>query len=292
MPFGAVGCVTTGVWAEPAPDAGRKTKGPAQQVDCQMRILEISKDGLKKLGVIWATLESGSYRAAAGESPAYPMRLGSLLDEARLDLSADPKDRAARLLKCLDSLVKSGDARVLSEPTLRALVGTRAELVVGGLVPISKAGNQTEEQDGGLPGQKPKPQVEHRPFGIHATLIPESVMEGGHIALRIRVEVSSVDHSQTVEVEGQRVPAFHVRQITSFIAVRGGETLALGGLVSPEQVKRFKDSPYVKETPLLAALFKREAFEKGETELAVLLTATVVDEMATPEILEQDRPGA
>jgi type II secretory pathway component GspD/PulD (secretin) len=121
---------------------------PARQVMLEARIVEVSTDGLKKLGIDWDLLNRQGFTFVEGTSNA---TFGGSLDEPGGLTSApgipgtpgtndvwklrnfDRLPKAFRVF--LDALIQDGNARVLASPKLVTLNGKEASMLSGTRIP-------------------------------------------------------------------------------------------------------------------------------------------------------------
>ncbi|MDO9140444.1 MAG: type II secretion system protein GspD, partial [Methylobacter sp.] len=71
-------------------------------------------------------------------------------------------------------------------------------------------------------------------------------------------------------------PTIQAREINSSVAVQSGETIVLGGLIDENNDVSNTGIPWLKDIPVLGALFSTTGINKGRTELVVLITPRVV----------------
>lgn len=177
--------------------------------------------------------------------------------------------------------------RVLAEPNLMALSGEEASFLAGGELPIPlSTGNNSIS-------------VEWKEFGIRLAFTPE-VTEAGSIRLKVKPEVSSLDFANAVTIASIRIPALKSRKAETIVELNDGETLIIGGLLNQETVKTAAKVPMVGDLPILGDLFKSDSFQKGETELLVVVNPFVVRPTramgtkpleASPELAPYVTPG-
>lgn len=176
--------------------------------------------------------------------------------------------------------------RVLAEPNLLAKSGEEATFLAGGEIPIPLVTANTV-------------QAVFKEFGVRMTFKPQ-VTERGTIILNVQPEVSSVDFSNAITSGGFKIPGFKTRRTQTTVELRSGETLVVGGLLSQETTKVAAKIPMVSDLPIVGDLFKSENFKKGETELLVLVSPSVVQPsdviptrplQADPELAPFVKPG-
>ena len=76
---------------------------------------------------------------------------------------------------------------------------------------------------------------------------------------------------------GGQVPTTSVRTVRNTIRVRNGETLAIGGLISDEDIKSVSGLPFLMDLPIIGHLFKKTTHTKAKTEIVIFLTAKVIE---------------
>ncbi len=189
-------------------DELRRSTGTPQQVLVRVQALEISRTKLRELG----TDLSLSSDDKTAKKPA----------QASLQLQNSNGgfgvvDDGESFLAFIEALQQKNVAKVLAEPSLVVVSGRPAAFNVGGEFPIpSPPGSQQA--------------VDFQPFGTKVDVL--AVAQGDNrVRLELRFRVSERDDSRSVEIEGTRVPALHVRQFDSTVELEYGQTGLLTGLV-------------------------------------------------------------
>jgi len=152
--------------------------------------------------------------------------------------------------------------RTLAEPNLLAKSGEEASFLAGGEIPIPMVTANTV-------------QITYKEFGVRLNFKPE-VTDSGSIQLNVEPEVSSVDFSNAVTASGFSIPGFRTRRTHTTVELRDGETLVIGGLLSQDMTKTASKVPMISDLPVLGDLFKSSKFNKGESELLVLVSPSLV----------------
>ncbi|MDK2931768.1 MAG: pilus assembly protein CpaC [Bacillota bacterium] len=244
------------------------------QVLLQVNVIEVNRSSLKNLGITWGgvsgeRIEPGSFLFGEVNFPPLPP-LPTDLDTwdawRRLIPHGSPVEEIWRLSPIravLDLLVNEDAAEVLAAPSLLTLSGKQADFLVGGEIPI-----YVGRSDG-------KIAFEWRPYGIKLTMLP-IVDTRGRIAIDVQPEVSSLDWNNALDVGDAVIPALKVRRASTHLVVADGTTIAIGGLLQNTDVKIAKKLPILGDIPIIGSLFKSEKFERGETELVILITPKVV----------------
>jgi pilus assembly protein CpaC len=184
----------------------------------------------------------------------------------------------------VNALEEKGLARRLAEPNLIALSGDTASFLAGGEFPFpsSVASN----------GQI---SVDFKKFGVGLAFTP-TVLANGKINLKIDPEVSELDSSNSVTMNGTTIPGLDIRRATTTVELRDGQTFMIAGLLQGQNLSDTQGLPWIGNVPVLGTLFRSEAYQKKETDLVILVTPRLVrpmvpgDKVATP--FDNRRPAS
>jgi pilus assembly protein CpaC len=121
--------------------------------------------------------------------------------------------------------------------------------------------------------------IEFKEFGISLLFTPV-VVDGEVINLKIRPEVSSLDFSQGLVIQGFNIPVIRKNQAFTSVNVRDGESFAIAGLINNEVRQSVGKIPLLGDIPILGALFRSTRFQNNETELLFLVTVKLVEPAA------------
>jgi pilus assembly protein CpaC len=238
------------------------TVSEPQQVLLEVRFIEVSRNAGKALGVQWDVVSkqihfsTGPAMAATNNTP-FASLLGHLLSGGT---SADA------LVQALES---KGLARRLAEPNLVAMSGQTASFLAGGEFPFP------------VPGSLGTVTVEFKKFGVGLSFTP-LVLADRLISLKIEPEVSQIDTSATIQTPAGPVPSLVVRRASTTVELRDGQSFAIAGLLQGSLSDSSRQLPWIADVPVLGTLFRSAAFERNETELAIIVT---------PHLVEPAKPG-
>ncbi|MEK6627521.1 MAG: hypothetical protein AABY53_02755 [Bdellovibrionota bacterium] len=154
---------------------------------------------------------------------------------------------------------KSGEAKVLASPNLICRSGKEAEFFAGGEFPVKIIHLRSTEviwKRYGI-GLKIKPQID--PFG--------------QMSLHIESEVSTLDRSIRVE----DIPAIHSNRVSSYFDLISSRTIALSGLIKSEVSESSEGVPFLKNIPILGALFSSKNFQENKSELVIFVTPELMN---------------
>jgi pilus assembly protein CpaC len=238
-----------------------------QQVQLDVRILEVSRSAGRELGIGLRNSQAGGTNGTSGAVPGtsglagasvpFGSFVGNLLSVAGNEIDI-----------VINTLEAKGLARRLANPTLITSNGVEANFTVGGEVPISISATDANGNVSTSTG--------YRDYGVKLAFRPV-VLDNSMISLSVKPEVSDVDTS--LNVNGQ--PAFISRKADTTVSLRDGQSFAIAGLLQVNNERNLKQVPWLGQIPVLGTLFRSSAFQKQETDLVIVVTPHLV-RPATP----------
>lgn len=250
----------------------------SNQVLLRVRFAEVSRSAMTDLGASFFTGANG-YKDVLGrvttQQQAAPVFDSSDPSNHKLVFSDflnlflfDTKNQLGAVIKALQT---KGLFQSLAEPNLVAESGKEASFLAGGEIPVPIAqgtGNATAIS------------VQYKEFGVRLNFTP--VVTGNRVHLKVRPEVSTLDFSNAVVLNGFRIPALSTRRAETEIELQSGQTFAIAGLMNNSVNSTMQKIPGIGDIPILGQLFKSKSAQKNLTELVVMIT---------PEILPKFSPG-
>jgi pilus assembly protein CpaC len=180
----------------------------------------------------------------------------------------------------LDIAKERGLAKILAEPTLTTLTGQEAKFLSGGSFPIPIA------EDDGI-------SVEFKEFGVQLNFLPV-ILDGNRINLKLNISVSELVDSNSLIVAPVTtsgvanavfaVPALSERKAISTVELSDGQTIGIAGLINENLRQSVSKFPGLGDLPILGQLFRSQSFQKGETELVILVTPKLAKPLDPAEI--------
>ena len=159
---------------------------------------------------------------------------------------------------------------VLAEPNLITVSGKEASFLAGGEFPfpvITTTGSGAQAA--------PVVTIQFRPFGVRLLFTP-TVEPNGLIHLKVRPEVSSLDFSNALTIQGFLIPAISSRSAETEVDLHEGESFAIAGLIDNRVTNIVSKIPGIGDVPIIGHLFRSRATQKANTELLVLITPNFV----------------
>jgi pilus assembly protein CpaC len=176
----------------------------------------------------------------------------------------------------IQALRRNNLLRILAEPNLVATSGEKASFLAGGEFPVP-----VPQDSGGSGGTTIT--IEYKQFGVRLNFLP-TVMGDGRVRLDVEPEVSELDISRSVTLNGFVIPSLTKRTLRTTIELRDGQTFAVGGLLNSRVTANKDVTPLLGDLPVLGVLFRSTRYERSETELVVLVTPRLVEGMNPAQV--------
>lgn len=185
----------------------------------------------------------------------------------------------------IKALQQNNLLEMLAEPNLIVLEGKTASFLAGGQFPFPVL---TSTTTGG--STSPVITVQFKPFGVKLDFTP-TVTNNGSIDLQVAPEVSSLDYTNAVTLQGFQIPALSTRRADTEVILKDGESFAIAGLLDNRVTQTLSKVKGLGDIPILGQLFKSRSTEKTNNELLVVITPRFVhpapagERLAMPPVL-------
>ncbi|TMK30952.1 MAG: type II and III secretion system protein family protein [Alphaproteobacteria bacterium] len=250
------------------------------QVNLRVKIAEVSRTVLKAFGVNWSKSIGDTQFNTSN-----PVTGGQIASRNTITFGFGAP--GSRIEAQVDALAQEGLLTILAEPNLTATNGQPASFLAGGEFPVPVAGSAAN----GIATIT----VAFKEFGIRLDFTP-TIMDAQHVSLRVRPEVSELTNTGAVSVpitanNTVTIPALTVRRAETTLELGSGESFALGGLLSHSLEQDISKVPGLGDIPILGQLFRSSRFQKGETELVIIVTPYLVKPAPTVASLQSPTDG-
>ena len=262
------------------------------QVTLKVRIAEVNRTALKKVGVNLLSRDSGGTLFGIGQGnpgtinvakgppdPITGVQLETVVGATfnnivgGTTLGLFGKVLGLDVLGTLDLMETDGLVTTLAEPNLTALSGETASFLAGGEFPIP-----VSQSLGSVA-------IEYKQYGVSLAFTP-IVLADGRISMRVRPEVSELSAEGSIRLNGFDVPALTTRRAETTVELGSGQSFMLAGLLKNSNTNNIDKAPFLGDLPVLGALFRSTSFRRQETELVIIVTPYLVrpvsGRMATP----------
>ena len=238
-----------------------------QQVMLEVKVAEISKNLLEKLGI--------NLKVGVGNGGLTYGIFSSLLstDSGKLfTITGDNGNTVTLDASKTDDLFK-----VLAEPNIIAISGQEASFLAGGKIFIPVIGTG---------GAGNFVTLQEREYGVGVKFTP-TVLGAGRIHLRVAPEVSELGKGTSFQLGGTTylIPNFTTNRVQTTVQLMDGQSLAIAGLIKNNVTESVSRIPFLGDLPILGALFRSSQFKNDRTELMFLITPRLVKPLAgRPEL--------
>ncbi|MEZ5708575.1 MAG: secretin N-terminal domain-containing protein [Blastomonas sp.] len=243
-------------------DALDRLDQPVAQVLIEAMLAEVTLTDDLQYGVNFSVIDNGSTTTSIANSNSSSAVPASSFPGFSVSVVGSS---ASAVLNTIESRT---NVRVLSAPKLLTLNNEPATLQVGDQVPIVTQQSQSVL----TPGAPIVNNIELRDTGVILQVTPR-VNDSGTIILDIAQEVSDVALTTS---SGINSPTIQQRRLTSTVATRSGQMIALGGLIRNSVTRSKSGIPLLSQIPVIGGLFGQTRNTGSRTELIILLTPTVI----------------
>ena len=161
----------------------------------------------------------------------------------------------------LSLMESSGKAVLIAKPSIMALNGETAHILIGERIPV------VEESE--VNGER-KRSTRYEEVGIKLNYTPIITADGG-VDAKIHAEVST-----PIMVSEMKAYKISTRQAHTRVRLQQGEVLVIGGLMDNRDQHQIQKVPILGDIPLLGKLFRHSRKSKDSVEMLMLVRATVV----------------
>lgn len=241
------------------------------QVMLEIRVAEMSRTLTKRLAIDFVASNEGSIGTSLLGKQATINKFIGGREGGSLDLKFAQSVNALFHIvgggptwtAFLDALKEDGLIKVLAEPTLITLSGQTATFLAGGEFPVP------------IPQGLGTVAIEYKPFGVSLSFTP-TVLSEDKISMKVAPEVSELDFTTAIVLEGFTIPGLTTRRVSTVIELGDGESFAIAGLLRENIRESIAKFPLLGDVPILGTLFRSSSFQKNETELIIIATPHLV----------------
>ncbi|MFM6206606.1 type II secretion system protein GspD, partial [Planktothrix sp.] len=179
-----------------------------------------------------------------------------------------------RFLSTLTAQIISGNAKILTDPTLVVQEGETATVALVEEIVKSVTTTFTDT----VSGTRDSKDFTFENVGLTLDVNVERIDDNGFVSLRI---------NPTVSAPGDQVDAGggdFARQIlrrtveSGLIRLRDGQTLILSGIIQEQERATVSKIPLLGDLPIIGSLFRRTTKDNQRAEVIVLVTPQILDE--------------
>lgn len=258
------------------------------QVLLKVTVAEIQRNILKQMGIDLngavsigsATIGTGIAGAATNFFLNNPFTVqNQSLSSTQVPVTAN-FGSGNHITMTLKAMEQAGVLRTLAEPSLTAISGESAKFLAGGEFPIPAG--QTCDPTSGC-----QIQIQFKQFGVGLEFTPV-VIGDGRISLKVGTEVSELSTEGAIRFSAINIPSLKVRRASSTVELPSGGGLVMAGLLQEQTKQNINGVPGLMNVPVLGALFRSRDYQRGQTELMIMVTPYVVKATNPSQIARPD----
>ncbi len=177
-----------------------------------------------------------------------------------------------RFLSTLQAQVVSGNAKILTDPTLVIQEGQTANVNLTQQV-VQRVNIDIVSTDA---GERESQEVEFADVGLQLAVTVNRIDDNGFVTVDVEPTVSSPVSTQDLGAAGE-VTLVQSRSVDSgLIRMRDGQTLILSGIIQDSDRTTVSKVPILGDLPLIGALFRNTSTQNNRSEVIVLLTPNII----------------
>lgn len=265
-----------------------------KQVRLKVRIVEIDRSKLAQFGI--NIFGAGGQVVGQGTTGQFPSTVSSLSSNSGTSSGTGTGTSTVSVSSPLNFFLYSSQINVgvtiqdlankqvlqiLSEPTITTMSGQKASFLSGGEFPFPVVQGGT--------GSQTAITIQFRSYGVKVDFTP-SVNPDGTVDLKVAPEVSALDYTNAVEINGYTIPALSTRRADTRVVLRSGQSFAISGLLDKRTTDLMGNTPGISNIPILGQLFRSKSVNHATTDLMVIVTPTVVDPLTDETIPIEPTP--
>ena len=157
---------------------------------------------------------------------------------------------------------------ILAEPNLVTVNNKQASFLAGGEFPYPTI-------QPGSSGSGASVTITFKEYGIRLTFLP-TITPRGTIRLHVAPEVSSLDYTNAVTLQGFTIPGMSKRSVETEVELDSGQSFVIAGLLDKQTTDSFSKIPGLGSIPILGKLFQTKSVTRNNSELMVIITPELV----------------
>lgn len=288
--------------AETAEQKRMEGKGLLAQISIEAKIVEVTDEFVRNLGVRWGGggygssqgtgwLVTGGSNTNARRSMdwAYPPDTGSVMRSMPINFPSAvnlPSTLVSPTIGLvvggawgvleaqLAALETNNQGKIISSPRVVTMDNVKAIIKQGQQIPVVTPGTSTSP-----------PTVTFKDAMLRLEVKPKITPEG-KISMEIMASKDSPNYTQKIQ---ENYP-IDTNMVDSRVVIGDGETIVIGGIVNSSESKSVEGIPWLYKIPVLGWLFKSELTNKSKRQLLVFVTPRIMKTDAGREKPPPDIP--
>ena len=245
---------------------------PAKQILIEAQIIEINIDDLHDLGL--REIRGYDDLIQGTVFPKFPGE-GTTPQEETANIFTYDDSGASRgsFEASIAALILEGKATIKARPKVTTVDGRQAIISIVRQVPVAQETISPNSDRSTF-------DISFVPVGITLNIKPRIGRSNSEIQMQVNAVVSNVETINNV-VSGLNIqaPELNTREVSTIVRIPNHQSLILGGLISTQTERRTYKVPILGDLPLLGKLFSRTRSSKDRTEIIIVLTPHIANEV-------------
>jgi pilus assembly protein CpaC len=279
---------------------------PSGQILLQVRFAEVNRAAINQLGFNFISLPGAKNVGTTSTQQFSPPQLVNPQNGTSSAIGVSdllnifvlrPDINLAATIKALE---EHNALEILAEPNLMTESGKDASFLAGGEFPYPIL--QSTGGGSSFAGIT----IQFKEFGVRLNFTP-TLTPDGLIHLKVKPEVSSLDFTQALTLQGFVIPALATNRVESEMDLTDGQSFVIAGLLDNRVTEQLQKIPGIGDIPILGRLFQSHSINRSKNELLIVVTPRIVHPLAAdkpipnltfpkpfmaPDAPAQPKPGA
>ena len=265
---------------------------PTSEISLEVRFADVNRVAISELGANLLRTFGSNMPMAVSTQQFAPPTLGSLTTTQTTGATTTTSTSGQNnfqlsdllnifiyrpdinLAATIKALQENNLLEILAEPTLLTASGKEASFLAGGEFPYPILQGVGSGTAGGIT-------IMFKEYGIRLNFLP-TMTQDGRIHLKVEPEVSTLDFTNAITIQGFLLPALSTTRVTSEMDLSDGQSFAVAGLLDNRVTEQLEKVPGIGDIPILGKLFQSRMLNKSKNELLIVVTPHIVQPLATP----------
>ncbi|GCE59317.1 secretin N-terminal domain-containing protein [Microcystis aeruginosa] len=196
-----------------------------------------------------------------------------------------------RFLMTLQASIQTGNAKILTDPSLVVQEGQQATVKLTQKVLVSVETTIDTNSNGNVRTTTPV----FGDAGLTLTVDVNQIDDNGYISLNVAPTIAQpgpqIPFNSGGATINQLTPLITRELLSGLIRLRDGQSLILSGIIQERQQSSETKVPILGDIPILGALFRSRTNQNSRSEVIILLTPKIIEDTATSTLGINYQPG-
>ena len=266
---------------------------PTAQISLQVRFADVNRVGISDLGVNILRNFGSNMPLSVGTQQFAPPSIGTtssvssngnttttnssgnqfLLSDLLNIAVFRPDLNISAFIKALQT---NDLLQILAEPNVLTESGKEGSFLAGGQFPFPVLQNSAGGSSAAIT-------IQFKEYGIRLSFTP-TVLPDGRIHLKVEPEVSTLDYTNSVRLQGFLIPALSTTRVSSEMILNDGQSFVIAGLLDNRVIQQMEKIPGIGDIPILGKLFQSRTLNKSKSELLIVVTPHIVHPLTASQV--------